>query len=545
MSEEYDYIVVGAGSAGCAIANRLSEDGSHSVLLVEAGSKDRIFLFKMPMMMGLLMHSGLYNWSFYTEPEPNLNQRKIYWPRGKVLGGTSTINGMIYVRGNAADYDGWQEQGCDGWSYKDVLPYFKKSEGHVDRQDEYHGIDGPLTVQRARGDNEMFDIFIEAGIQAGYPFTDDFNGESQEGFGRYDQTIRNGRRCSTARAFLDPARRRPNLTIKTRTSVHRVAVENNQAVGIDVASGGGTRRINANKEVILSAGVIGSPHLLMLSGIGEAEHLEQHSIAVVKDLPGVGQNLHDHVDCCLVYECMRPVTLYNDLRIDKAAVSFFQSLFFGTGLVSTFPYEAGSFMKSSESRRSPDIQTHFMPATEDTANLRLPSLMSRDNGGKHGFTIRVGPVNPVSRGAVRLRSANPDDAPRIFGNYLDADLDIDTTVAAIQQMRDVVASKAFDRYRGKEIDPSSRYVSDTDLKTWLRDKSATTLHPVGSCKMGIDADAVVDPTLRVTGIDGLRVADASIMPTISSGNTNAPSIMIGEMAADLILQSTDVRRRPS
>lgn len=536
MKREYDYIVVGGGSAGCALANRLSSNPEYSVLLVEAGQRDRNYLFKLPMLMGKLMHSGLYNWDYYTEPEPELNGRKIYWPRGKVLGGTSTINGMIYVRGNAADYDGWQAAGCDGWSYDSVLPYFKRSEGHIDRQDEFHGNDGPLTVRRSRGPNPLFDVFVEAGQQAGYPFTDDFNGAEQEGFGRYDFNIRDGKRCSTATAFIDPVWSRPNLDVQTGVHVRRVVVENGQATGIEVGGDSSPTRILARKEVVLSAGVVSSPHILMLSGIGEAEHLQQHGIGVEHDLPGVGQNVHDHVDCCLVYECKQPITLYRDLRLDRAAFGVVQGALFGTGLISTFPYEAGAFMKSDTARATPDLQAHFMPATEATANLHMPNPFSGKSAARnHGFTIRVGPVTPTSRGSIRLRSRSVGEAPRIVANYLASDGDFDKTISAIQQMRNVIAAPAFDAYRGKELQPGPANKTDVELKTWLRDSSATTLHPVGSCKMGTGADAVVDPQLRVHGIRGLRVADASIMPQICSGNTNAASIMIGEKASDLIL----------
>jgi choline dehydrogenase len=539
MNRDFDYIVVGGGSAGCAVASRLSADPKNAVLLVEAGRRDRNYLFKLPMLMGKLMHSGMYNWDYYTEPEPELNGRKVYWPRGKVLGGCSTINGMIYVRGNAADYDGWEASGCENWSYKDVLPYFRKSEGHIDRDDSFHGTDGPLTVRRARGQNPLFDVFVEAGQQAGYPFTDDFNGADQEGFGRYDFTIRNGRRCSTATAFIDPIRARKNLTVMTAAMVRRVIIENGQAIGVEIGRADAPMRINARKEVILSAGVVSSPHLLLLSGVGDADQLQSHHIEVHHDLPGVGQNLHDHVDCCLVYECKEPITLYKDLRLDRAAISVVQGAVFGTGLISTFPYEAGAFMKSNPSCSTPDIQAHFMPATEETANLHLPNPFSNKHDSQnHGFTVRVGPLTPQSRGSIRLRSGAAEDAPQIIANYLADERDFELTVSAVQQMRSVIGSKAFDKYRGKELAPGPENQSDAAVKTWLRGASATTLHPVGSCKMGNGPAAVVDAQLRVYGVKGLRVADASIMPKICSGNTNAACIMIGEKAADLISQSS-------
>ncbi len=533
----YDYIIVGAGSAGCVLANRLSVNPDHRVLLLEAGGRDTNYLFRLPMLMGKLMHSGIYNWRYHTEPEPHLGGRKVYWPRGKVLGGSSTINGMIYVRGNPMDYDGWERLGLPGWSYDSVLPCFKRSEGHVDRHDRYHGRDGELTVCRARGDNALFDTFIEAGQQAGYSYTDDFNGESQEGFGRYDFTIRRGRRCSAATAFLRPALQRGNLDVITGALTRRVVFSGERAVGVEYLAGDKTVFAEAEKEIILCAGVVNSPQLLMLSGIGDAGELGQHGIPVIRHLPGVGKNMQDHVDCCLVYELRQPLSLRKDLRIDKVTLGIIQSALFGTGFVTTFPYEAGSFMKSSSGLEAPDIQTHFMPATEDTANLHwsLPFFNREHVTSNHGFTIRVGPMNPGSRGRIALRSNNAADAPLIFANYLEKKQDIETTVAGVQLMRDVVARKTFDGLRGHELAPGSRYRTDGELAGWLTDAAMTTLHPVGSCRMGTDKQAVVDANLRVHGIGGLRVADASIMPVITRGNTNAPAIMIAEKAAELVL----------
>jgi choline dehydrogenase len=540
-AERYDYVVVGAGSAGCVLANRLSADPGISVLLLEAGGRDRNPLFRLPMLMGKLMHSGLYNWHYHTEPETHLNGRRIYWPRGKVLGGSSTINGMIYVRGNALDYERWAQMGLHGWSYAEVLPYFRRSERHLERRDAYHGRDGSLAVCRARGRNELFDAFVEAGRQAGYPVNDDFNGAMQEGFGRYDFTIERGKRCSTARAFLRPAARRSNLTIRTGCLTGRVVIEGGRARGVEYAAGGTMRRANATREVVLSAGVINSPQILMLSGVGDPAELHRHGIQVVHALPGVGRNLHDHVDTCLVYECIKPVTLYRDLRADRVLWSIVQGMLFGAGIATTFPYEGGAFMKSRPELAAPDIQAHFMPALEKTANLRWPKLIDRDPAERnHGFTIRVGPVNPESRGEIRLRSADPRDPPLIHANYLASAFDRDITVKAVKMMREVIAQPAFDPYRGNELAPSPAIRTDAEIADWLKDNTATTLHPVGTCKMGPDQrDAVVDAELRVHGVAGLRVADASIMPIICSGNTNAPAIMIGEKAADMIL---NVRR---
>ena len=535
---EYDYIVVGAGSAGCVLANRLSAEPTTRVLLIEAGGRDSNTLFRLPMLMGRLMHSGIYNWQFHTEPEPHLDGRKVFWPRGKVLGGSSTINGMIYVRGNPADYDGWEQMGLPGWSYEKVLPLFKRSQAHVDREDSFHGRTGELTVRRARGANAMFDAYMEAGQQAGYPFTDDFNGASQEGFGRYDFTIRRGWRCSAATAFLAPATKRPNLTIATRALAHHVLVEGGRAVGVEYRSGRNVVNAKAVREVILAAGVVGSPHLLMLSGIGDAEHLQEHGIATVHHLPGVGRNVQDHVDCCLVHECREPVSLRENLRVDRVTLGVLRAAMFGTGFVTTFPYESGSFIRSSEDLEVPDIQTHFMPATEATANLHwsVPALGRKRNvADEHGTTIRIGPVVPKSRGRIALRSGDPEDSPRIHANYLNDRRDVDTAVAGVQLMREVMANPAFAATIGRELEPGPKNMTDAQVAKWLVDAAMTTLHPVGSCKMGVDSEAVVDAELRVHGIKALRVADASIMPVITRGNTNAPTIMIAEKASDLIL----------
>ena len=535
---EYDYVVVGAGSAGCVLANRLSADPGNRVLLLEAGGRDSNTLFRLPMLMGRLMHSGIYNWKYYTEPEEHLEGRRVFWPRGKVLGGSSTINGMIYVRGNAADYDGWAQMGLPGWSYAKVLPLFKRSEVHVDRDDSFHGRSGELTVRRARGTNGMFDAYIEAGQQAGYPFTDDFNGASQEGFGRYDFTIRRGRRCSAATAFLVPAAKRRNLTVVTRALAHRVVLEGARATAVEYRSGRTVVTARAEKEVVLAAGVVNSPQLLMLSGVGDAAHLERRGISVTHHLPGVGRNVQDHVDCCLVHECRDPVSLRENLRIDRMTLGVAQAALFGTGFVATFPYEAGSFIRSSADLEVPDIQTHFMPATEATANLHwsLPAFGRRRSVGEdHGTTIRIGPVVPKSRGHITLRSDNPEDPPRIHANYLEDRRDIDTAVAGVQLMRDVMAKGAFAGTLGRELEPGNRIRTDAQLAKWLVQAAMTTLHPVGSCRMGLDEEAVVDAQLRVHGIKGLRVADASIMPVITRGNTNAPAIMIAEKASDMIL----------
>lgn len=537
-AKTFDYIIVGAGSAGCVLANRLSADPANTVLLLEAGGKDRNPLFRLPMLMGKLFQSGIYNWHYHTEPEPNLNDRSLYWPRGKVLGGSSTINGMIYVRGNRHDYDRWSQLGLPGWSYDEVLPAFIRSESHIQRQNEYHGEDGELTVCRARGNNPLNEIFIEAGEKAGHRRNDDFNGENQEGFGRFDFTIRDGRRWSTASAFLRPALDRPNLTVETQALSHRILVEDGRANTVEYGQGGQFHQAKADREIIVCAGTVNSPQLLLLSGIGPGEEIAGTGIKPVHELPGVGKNMQDHVDCVLSWECRKPVTLYTDLRADKLALSLVQGMLFGSGTITTFPYEAGAFIRTRPELAAPDIQFHFMPALEKTANLHFPNPFRRSEAveANHGFSMRVGPVNPQSRGEIVLRSDKPQDPPRIHANYLDSDFDIRTMITAIRAARDLIRQAPFEPYRGKELAPGPTIDSDKDLVDWLRDNAMTTFHPVGTCKMGTDPMAVVDARLRVRGIDGLRVADASVMPIISSGNTNAPTIMIGERAAHFILE---------
>ncbi|MGZ9719948.1 GMC family oxidoreductase [Rhizobium miluonense] len=539
ISSEYDYIIVGAGSAGCVLANRLSKDPKTRVLLLEAGGKDRNPLFRLPMLMGKLFHSGIYNWHYHTEPEPSLNNRSLYWPRGKVLGGTSTINGMIYVRGNRHDYDRWSQFGLPGWSYDEVLPAFRRSEFHVQRNGQFHGDGGELTVCRARGHNPLMDVFCEAGQQAGYPLNDDFNGETQEGFGRYDFTIRKGKRWSTSWAFLRPAMHRANLTVITGAETTRLLIENGRATGVEYIKAGNVSVARSAGEIVLSAGVVNTPKALLLSGIGPADELKAIGIKPLLDLPGVGKNLQDHVDCVMSWECRQPITLFGDLRADKLIPAVAQGMLFGEGITTTFPYEAGAFVRSNDGLVAPDIQLHFMPALEKTANLHFPNPFRKKQRveANHGFTIRVGPVNPVSRGEITLRSTNPTDKPKILANYLRDDFDVRTMIDAIRLTRDIVGQKAFDGYRGLELAPGPAAKSDADLTTWLRATAMTTFHPVGTAKMGNDPMAVVDAELKVHGIDGLRVADASIMPIISSGNTNAPAIMIGEKCAEFILNA--------
>ena len=534
--KSWDYVIVGAGSAGCVIANRLSADPDCSVLLIEAGGRDRNPLFRLPMLMGRLFHSGIYNWRYHTEPVPALDGRTLYWPRGKVLGGSSTINGMVYVRGNRHDYDRWAQMGLPGWSYDEVLPAFLRSEAHVQRGGDYHNGTGELTVCRARGTNPLYDLFIEAGRQAGHPVNDDFNGAEQEGCGRYDFTIRRGKRWSASYAFLRPVLRRRNLGVATDALALRVLVENGRATGVEIAREGRTQRVRAAREVILCGGTVNSPQILMLSGIGPPAELARHGIEVAHDLPGVGRNLQDHVDCVLSFECRKPVTLYRHLRADRLALSVARGMVFGEGVMTTFPYEAGAFLKTRPELIAPDLQLHFMPALEKTANLHFPNPFRRAAAveANHGLAIRVGPLVAESRGTVTLRSADPAEPPRIQPNYLERDADRKTMIAGVRIVRDIIGQPALAAYRGRELAPGEAVRSDEDVATWLRSAAMTTFHPVGTCKMGIDPMAVVDARLKVHGIEGLRVADASVMPVITSGNTNAPAIMIGEKAAEFL-----------
>ena len=548
VENSWDYVIVGAGSAGCVLANRLSADPGCSVLLVEAGGRDRNPLFRLPMLMGRLFHSGIYNWRYHTEPVPALDGRSLYWPRGKVLGGSSTINGMVYVRGNRHDYDRWAQMGLTGWSYEDVLPAFLRSEAHVQRGGAYHDGTGELTVCRARGANPLFDLFIEAGRQAGHPVNDDFNGVVQEGCGRYDFTIRRGKRWSTSFAFLRPVLHRRNLAVATGALTLRVLVEKGRAAGVEIGRRGGRKqRIRAAREVILSAGTVNSPQILLLSGIGPPEELARHGIEVVHDLPGVGRNLQDHVDCVLSYECRQPVTLYRDLRADRMVGSVVRGMLFGEGIATTFPYEAGAFLKTRPELVAPDVQLHFMPALEKTANLHYPNPFMRDRPveANHGLTVRVGPLVPESRGTITLRSADPAEPPRIQPNYLERDGDLRTMVAGVRIVREIMGRPALVGHCGRELAPGEEVRTDEEVVAWLRSSAMTTFHPVGTCKMGIDPMAVVDARLKVHGIERLRVADASVMPVIPSGNTNAPAIMIGERAAEFVRGESAAPEGPS
>lgn len=521
----YDYIIVGAGSAGCVLANRLTEDPAIRVLLLEAGGRDSNQKIHTPVAFSKLFQTA-YDWTYFTDPEPHLEGRKLYWPRGKVLGGSSSINAMIYIRGNPADYDCWRELGNEGWGYSDVLPYFKKSENQERGPSEYHGVGGPLNVADLRCINPICESFVTAAEQAGYPRNPDFNGGSQEGFGFYQVTQIGGRRHSAAAAFLKPAMARRNLTVKTSVQVFGVLFEGKRATGVSYQSPNGSIQARAEREVILCAGAIGSPQMLMLSGVGGADHLRKFGIPVVCDLPGVGRNLQDHPAFPVAYDSKEPVSLLNTEKIGP----LLRYLCFKDGPLTSNVAEAGGFVRTSGAVKMPDLQFHFAGAYYRNHGL--------DPVKEHGFTLGPTLVRPYSVGELRLRSGNPLDAPSIKANYLSEERDMEVLLTGLKLARELISLAPFDKYRSKETAPGKDIQSDDDLRKYIRRELHTLYHPVGTCKMGSDPAAVVDSRMRVRGVQGLRVVDASVMPVIVNGNTNAPTIMIAEKAADLIRGET-------
>lgn len=531
---KFDYIIVGAGSAGCVLANRLTESGRHKVLLIEAGGSDRNILVQMPTALSYPMASRTYNWGYSSEPEKAVNNRQITSPRGKGLGGTSTINGMVYVRGHACDFDEWEEEGATGWAYADCLPYFKRAEEWQGGEDAYRGGEGPLGVTGGNNmtGNPLYQAFIDAGVEAGYPRTDDYNGLRQEGFGPMHMTVRGGIRESTSRAYLRPVMKRLNLTVLSKALVDKVFFEGKKAVGVKVLRKGKTQKIHAGKEVILASGSFASPTILQRSGIGPADMLQRAGVTPVHVSPGVGQNLQDHTEVYFQFHCTQPVSLNNKLDLFSKFLIGARWFFFKNGLGATNHFESCAFIRSEAGRKSPDIQYHFLPAA-----MRYDGTPSVDG---HGFQVHVGPNKPKSRGQVALRSTDPTADPHLVFNYLGHEEDVGAWRRCIRLTREIIAQPAMDTFRGPEIQPGLDVASDEEIDTWVRENLESAYHPCGTARMGQSDDprSVVDTECRVLGVEGLRVVDASIFPTVPNGNINAPTIMVAEKAADLILGKT-------
>ncbi len=522
-----DYIVVGAGSAGAIVASRLSEDPNCEVLLVEYGGGDGSVFVRMPSALGIPMNSKKYNWGFETAEEPYLDNRRMNCPRGKVIGGTSSINGMVYVRGNAADFDQWEEQGASGWNYQNCLPYFKKFENHQCRDTDYTGNSGPVAISDGNNmRNPLYRAFIDAGVEAGYGETQDYNGYRQEGFGQKFMNVDRGIRASTGYSYLKAANKRSNLTILKHALVTRIVFEGNTATGIECKIGGKSRLYNAQKEVIISAGAIGSPQLLQVSGIGPRKTLEAAGIDLLHELPGVGENLQDHLEFNFQYHCKQPISLNSELGLFKKGLIGARWLLFKTGLGRTNHFEACAFIRSKVGVKSPDIQYHFLPgAITYDGSVAIKG---------HGFQVHVGHNKPTSRGHVRALSGDLSQHPEILFNYLETEIDRQGFRDCVHLTREIMRQPAMDEFRGEVIQPTNEVRTDEQIDAFVRASVDSAYHPCGTCKIGVDKMAVVDSELRVRGIKNLRVIDASVFPTIPNGNLNAPTMMLAERGADIV-----------
>jgi choline dehydrogenase-like flavoprotein len=526
---EFDYVIVGAGSAGCVLANRLSADGKNSVLLLEAGPKDSNIWIHVPLGYGRLFKDKDVNWMYQTEPEPGLEGRRVFQPRGKVLGGSSSINGLLYVRGQHEDYDRWRQHGNSGWGFDDVLPYFKKAEDQARGADEFHGAGGPLPVSDWRHHDPLSEAFVKAAAETGIPVNPDFNGASQEGAGFFQTTTRGGRRASTAVAYLRPAQRQGNLRVETAALAQRILFEGRRAVAVEYKQAESLRTARARKEILVSSGTYNSPQLLQLSGVGPAELLRKHGIDVVLDAPGVGHDLQDHMQVRMVMRCAKPITLNDVVNSPvRKILAGMQYAAFRRGPLTIAAGTSGAFFKTSPRLATPDIQVHFLPFSTDKMGEKLHSFS--------GFTASICQLRPESRGSLRITSADPAAPPEIRINYLATEVDRTTNVEGLKILRRILHAPALEAYVTEEVDPGAKISSDEALLNYCRQRGTTIYHPTSTCRMGNDPLAVVDQRLRVRGIEGLRVVDGSVMPDLVSGNTNAAIIMIAEKASEMILQ---------